>query len=125
MKRLVAVTCVAVAAGCGGSGQETFDASQVEQVFRDQGIVLQRSTSNGAEQTAMGETSPCATYFVSGARFRMMSVWVCDDVRSARASFPNARKLGFRWERGNVVVDYRGPSAALQSQIERALAGLD
>ena len=84
MKRFLAVTCAAVAAGCGGSSEAKFDSGQVERAFREQGIALSRLPSNGAEQTAMGTTSPCATTYLGHAGLRTLTVWVCDNAGAAR-----------------------------------------
>jgi hypothetical protein len=120
MRRLLAVTCAAVAAGCGGSGEATFDAGQVEHAFREQGIMLTRLPSNGPEQTAMGTTSPCATGYFGRANLSVIAVWVCD-------SPGDARKLPLErvFVRSNVVVEILHGNRQLRGPIQRALAGLD
>jgi hypothetical protein len=93
----------------------------VERAFRAQGVALRPETSNGAEQPAMGETSPCATRFLGVTNRGSIIVSVCDDRRSA-AGVPNAHV--FRRTRVNVVVDYSGRDTATQERIKRALVGL-
>jgi hypothetical protein len=121
MKRLLAVTCAAVAAGCGGSRQATtFDAGQVERAFRGQGIALSRLPSNGAEQTAMGTTSPCATAYLGHAGARTFTVWVCNSARDA-GSLPRAGST----VRANVVVEIQSGAPGLRGRVARALQSLD
>lgn len=121
MRRLLAVACVVVAAGCGGSSQRTYDADQVERAFREQGIVLDKLPSNGAEQTAMGTTSPCATGYFGRAKMRMVAVWVCDSAGAAR-NLPLERMT----VRANVAVELlNGGGPELRGRVQRALAGLD
>jgi hypothetical protein len=121
MRRLLAVTCAAVAAGCGGSGQATFDSGQVERAFLEQGIALKRLSSTGAEQTAMGTTSPCATVYLGFTDSRAVFVWVCDSATEVR-KLPHPEQEAVR---ANVVVDYGGRSEAIRSRVQRALDGLD
>jgi hypothetical protein len=121
MRRLLAVACAVVAAGCGGSSQRTFDANQVERAFRAQGIVLDKLPSNGAEQTAMGTTSPCATGYFGRANMRMLAVWVCESAGDAH-KLPLERLT----IRANVAVELlNGGGPELRGRVERALAGLD
>jgi hypothetical protein len=120
MRRLLAVTCAAVAAGCGGSGQSTFDAGQVERAFQREGIALSRLPSNGAEQTAMGTTSPCATAYLGHAGTRTLTVWVCDSADAAR-ELPLARVT----VRKNVAVEIQSGARALRGRVVRALRSLD
>jgi hypothetical protein len=120
MKRLLVVTCVAVVAGCGGSGgQATFDAGQVERAFRQQGIALSRLPSNGAEQTAMGMTSPCSTAYLGHAGGRTVTVWVCDST-SAAGEHPQSDTT-----RANVVVEIPRETPELRDRVARALRSLD
>jgi hypothetical protein len=123
MKRVLAVTCAVVAAGCGGSGSShaTFDAAQVERAFREQGIALSRLPSNGAQQTEMGMTSPCATAYLGHADARTLTVWVCDSAQDAREQ----RILRQDTVRGNVAVQVPTGDDELRGRIERALDGLD
>jgi hypothetical protein len=120
MKRFLAVTCAAVAAGCGGSSEATFDSGQVERAFREQGIALSRLPANGAEQTAMGTTSPCATAYLGHAGARTVTVWVCDSARDA-GSLPRAGST----VRANVVVEIQSGAPGLRSRVARALRSLD
>jgi hypothetical protein len=119
MKRFLAVTCAAVAAGCGGSSEATFDSGQVERAFREQGIALSRLPSNGAEQTAMGTTSPCATTYLGHAGPRTLTVWVCDNAGAAE-------KLAQRdTVRANIAVEIRSGTPELRGRVARALRSLD
>jgi hypothetical protein len=122
MRRLLAVTCAAVAAGCGGSSHATFDAAQVERAFRAQGISLDRLPSNGAEQTAMGTTSRCATAYLGHVNSRvLLTVWVCDSAEDAREQ----RILREDTVRGNVAVQIPTGDSELRGRVQRALDGLD
>jgi hypothetical protein len=121
MRRLLAVTCAAVAAGCGGSSHATFDAAQVEHAFRAQGISLDRLPSNGAEQTAMGTTSRCATAYLGHVKSSVLTVWVCDSARDAREQ----RILREDTVRGNVAVQIPNGDSELRGRVQRALDGLD
>jgi hypothetical protein len=121
MKRLLAVACAAVAAGCGGSAPATFDSGQVERAFQGQGIVLSRLPSNGAEQTAMGTTSPCATTYLGHAGARTLTVWVCDSAGEAQQLQQKQRDT----TRANVVVEIQQETPELRDRVARALRSLD
>jgi hypothetical protein len=120
MRRLLAVTFAAVAAGCGGSNQAMFDSGQVERAFQEQGFALRRLASNGAEQTAMGTTSRCATSYWGRANLSVIAVWVCDSPRDAR-QLPLERVF----VRSNVVVEILQGNRQVRGRIDRALDGLD
>ena len=121
MKRVLAAGALAVVAGCGATSQATFDATQVERAFRAQGIALARLPSNGAEQTAMGTTSPCATAYLGHVKSRTLTVWVCDSADDAR------EQLILRQDeaRANVAVQIPNADPDLRGRVERALEGLD
>jgi hypothetical protein len=123
MKRLLVVACAAVAAGCGGSasGPATFDSSQVERAFRGEGIALSRLPSNGAEQTAMGTTSPCATAYLGHAGAHRLTVWICDSARDAGHLQQTQRET----TRANVVVEIQRETPELRARVARALRSLD
>jgi hypothetical protein len=121
MKRFLAVTCAAVAAGCGGSSEATFDSGQVERAFQGQGIALSRLPSNGAEQTAMGTTSPCATTYLGHAGARTVTVWICDSAGAARR-LPLAQRDTVR---ANVAVEIQSGTPELRGRVARALRSLD
>lgn len=111
-------------AGCGSGGsnaEPAFSGKDVERAFGKAGIVLRPVPSNGAEQPAMGETSPCATRYLGARTSGSIIVTVCD-TRGAAAGIPTAHV--FRRRRANVVVDYSGIDPRTRTRISAALDGL-
>jgi hypothetical protein len=108
--------------GCGGNATHVFSSKDVERAFGTEGLVLHPLPSNGAEQPAMGETSPCATRFAATTSRGSLIVSVCENRRAAE-SVPSGQP--FRRTRDNVLVEYSGSDAPTRARIGHALAALD